>query len=34
MHDDPEVMADQAGPVDRITSDAKFDRYRQGATWP
>jgi RimJ/RimL family protein N-acetyltransferase len=28
MHADPEVMADQGGPVDRINSDAKFDRYR------
>jgi RimJ/RimL family protein N-acetyltransferase len=28
MHADPEVMADQGGPVDRIKSDEKFDRYR------
>jgi len=28
MHADPEVMADQGGPVDQIKSDEKFDRYR------
>jgi RimJ/RimL family protein N-acetyltransferase len=28
MHADPEVMADQGGPVDRLKSDEKFDRYR------
>jgi len=28
MHADPEVMADQGGPVDQIRSDEKFDRYR------
>jgi RimJ/RimL family protein N-acetyltransferase len=27
MHADPEVMADLGGPLDRRTSDAKFDRY-------
>jgi RimJ/RimL family protein N-acetyltransferase len=27
MHADPEVMADQGGPIDRTKSDAKFDRY-------
>jgi RimJ/RimL family protein N-acetyltransferase len=28
MHADPEVMADQGGPVDQIKSNEKFDRYR------
>ena len=28
MHADPEVMADQGGPVDQITSDKKFHHYR------
>jgi RimJ/RimL family protein N-acetyltransferase len=28
MHADPEVMADQGGPIDQIKSDGKFDRYR------
>ena len=28
LHADPEVMADQGGPVSRTASDAKFDRYR------
>ena len=28
MHADPEVMADQGGPVDQIKSDEKVDRYR------
>jgi RimJ/RimL family protein N-acetyltransferase len=27
MHADPEVMLDQGGPLNRTTSDAKFDRY-------
>ncbi|HEV7878637.1 GNAT family N-acetyltransferase [Bradyrhizobium sp.] len=27
MHAHPEVMADAGGPLDRATSDAKFDRY-------
>lgn len=27
MHADSEVMDDMGGPVDRATSDAKFDRY-------
>lgn len=27
MHADPEVMADQGGPIARADSDAKFDRY-------
>ncbi len=27
MHADLEVMADLGGPIDRSTSDAKFDRY-------
>ena len=28
MNADPEVMADQGGPVDRIKCDEKFNRYR------
>jgi RimJ/RimL family protein N-acetyltransferase len=28
MHADPEVMADQGGPVDEAKSNAKLDRYR------
>jgi RimJ/RimL family protein N-acetyltransferase len=28
MHADPDVMADQGGPVDQIKSNEKFDRYR------
>lgn len=28
MHADPEVMADQGGPVEAVESDRKFDRYR------
>jgi RimJ/RimL family protein N-acetyltransferase len=28
MHADPEVMADQGGPVDQVKSNEKFDRYR------
>lgn len=27
LHADPEVMADQGGPIGRTVSDAKFDRY-------
>jgi RimJ/RimL family protein N-acetyltransferase len=27
MHADPEVMADQGGPIDQTKSDAKLDRY-------
>lgn len=27
MHADPDVMADLGGPIDRVESDAKFDRY-------
>lgn len=27
MHADPEVMADLGGPIERVDSDAKFDRY-------
>ena len=27
LHADPEVMADQGGPITRIAGDAKFDRY-------
>ncbi|MGD9881781.1 MAG: GNAT family N-acetyltransferase [Reyranella sp.] len=27
LHADPEVMADLGGPIDRVASDAKFDRY-------
>jgi RimJ/RimL family protein N-acetyltransferase len=27
MHADPDVMEDLGGPIDRIESDAKFDRY-------
>ncbi|MDP8914002.1 MAG: GNAT family N-acetyltransferase [Pseudomonadota bacterium] len=29
MHADPAVMLDQGGPIDRQTSDMKFDRYRR-----
>lgn len=34
LHADPEVMADQGGPLSRAESDWKFDRYRaaQAAT--
>ena len=28
MHADPEVMADQGGPIDRPRSDAKLNHYR------
>jgi RimJ/RimL family protein N-acetyltransferase len=28
MHADPEVMADQGGPLDQTRSNEKFDRYR------
>lgn len=28
LHADPEVMADQGGPISPAASDAKFDRYR------
>jgi RimJ/RimL family protein N-acetyltransferase len=28
MHADPQVMADQGGPLNQIKSDEKFDRYR------
>ena len=28
MHADPEVMADQGGPIDQSESSKKFDRYR------
>lgn len=27
MHDEPEVMEDLGGPIDRIEANAKFDRY-------
>lgn len=27
LHADPDVMLDYGGPLDRATSDAKFDRY-------
>ena len=28
LHADPEVMRDLGGPIDRVASDAKLDRYR------
>lgn len=28
LHADPSVMADYGGPLDRVASDAKFERYR------
>lgn len=28
LHADPDVMADLGGPIDRIASDGKLDRYR------